>query len=120
MQLAGVSKPLCSCQVHLNLLFVFAPQARKQDLADRYLNSMAAKALFRADAIEAGEETAVMFTKDGDQINNLHDMQHMWYATHSGRAYLRLKDYGRALKKFTGVRGAGQGRGCVDSGNFGT
>lgn len=25
------------------------------------------------------EKTAVLFTKDGDQHNNLHDMQCMWY-----------------------------------------
>lgn len=81
----------------------WCPQARKSDLADRYLNSLAAKALFRADNVAEAEAVAMMFTKDGDQINNLHDMQHMWYAVHAGCAYARRGELGRCLKKFTGV-----------------
>lgn len=29
--------------------------------------------------VALAEKTAVLFTKDGDQHNNLHDMQCMWY-----------------------------------------
>nr|CAD1823315.1 unnamed protein product [Ananas comosus var. bracteatus] len=49
------------------------------------------------------EKTAVLFTKDGDQHNNLHDMQCMWYELASGESYYRQGDLGRALKKFLAV-----------------
>jgi peptide alpha-N-acetyltransferase len=76
------------------------------------------------------EKTAVLFTKDGDQHNNLHDMQCMWYVhptpsppphhhfsrfssltwwsllryeLASGESYFRQGDLGRALKNFLSV-----------------
>jgi peptide alpha-N-acetyltransferase len=75
------------------------------------------------------EKTAVLFTKDGDQHNNLHDMQCMWYVPPSplrhhhfsrffsvltrwfllryelasGESYFRQGDLGRALKTFLSV-----------------
>jgi len=79
------------------------------------------------------EKTAVLFTKDGDQHNNLFDMQCMWcvlvtlsfsvhrvscivpflmylvvcvmrrYELASGESYFRQGDLGRALKKFLAV-----------------
>ncbi|KAJ1254995.1 hypothetical protein BS78_K300400 [Paspalum vaginatum] len=49
------------------------------------------------------EKTAVLFTKDGDQHNNLHDMQCMWYELASGESYYRQGDLGRALKNFLAV-----------------
>lgn len=55
----------------------------------RFLNSQAAKWQFRAGQIEQAEKTAAMFTKDGDQANNLHDMQCMWYEIECGRAHLQ-------------------------------
>jgi hypothetical protein len=45
-----------------------ADAARRADLADRYTNSMAVKALFAAGQIEAAEQTASLFTRDGDQV----------------------------------------------------
>ena len=66
------------------------------DLADRYLNSMAVKELFRAGSIDQAEKTAALFTRDGDQVNNLFDMQHMWYELECGKAHLRNKHYGKA------------------------
>ncbi|EXB32330.1 hypothetical protein L484_005536 [Morus notabilis] len=53
--------------------------------------------------VALGEKTAVLFTKDGDQHNNLHDMQCMWYELASGESYFRQGDLGRALKKFLSV-----------------
>lgn len=80
-----------------------ADEARCMDLADRYVNSQCVKRMLQADQVSLAEKTAVLFTKDGDQHNNLHDMQCMWYELASGESYLRQNEVGRALKKFLGV-----------------
>ncbi|KAJ6846813.1 N-alpha-acetyltransferase 15, NatA auxiliary subunit [Iris pallida] len=80
-----------------------ADEARSMDLADRYLNSECVKRMLQADQVGLAEKTAVLFTKDGDQHNNLYDMQCMWYELASGESYLRQEDLGRALKKFLAV-----------------
>eukprot|EP00879_Flechtneria_rotunda_P018513 GHRR01019426.1.p1 GENE.GHRR01019426.1~~GHRR01019426.1.p1 ORF type:complete len:181 (+),score=71.78 GHRR01019426.1:1425-1967(+) len=51
-----------------------ADTARSYDLADRYTNSIAVKALFAAGQIEAAEQTAMLFTRDGDQVHFLHEL----------------------------------------------
>ncbi|KAL3631842.1 N-alpha-acetyltransferase 16, NatA auxiliary subunit [Castilleja foliolosa] len=81
----------------------FADEARCMDLADRYVNSDCIKRMLQADQVALAEKTAVLFTKDGEQHNNLHDMQCMWYELASGESYLRQGDLGRALKKFLAV-----------------
>jgi tetratricopeptide (TPR) repeat protein len=80
-----------------------AEEARCMDLADRYINSDCVKRMLQADQVALAEKTAVLFTKDGDQHNNLHDMQCMWYELASGESYFRQGDLGRALKKFLAV-----------------
>ncbi|KAL3633012.1 N-alpha-acetyltransferase 16, NatA auxiliary subunit [Castilleja foliolosa] len=80
-----------------------ADEARCMDLADRYVNSDCVKRMLQADQVALAEKTAVLFTKDGEQHNNLHDMQCMWYELESGESYLRQGDLGRALKKFLAV-----------------
>lgn len=80
-----------------------ADEARSMDLADRYINSECVKRMLQADQVSLAEKTAVLFTKDGDQHNNLHDMQCMWYELASGESYFRQGDLGRALKKFLSV-----------------
>ncbi|KAK2651397.1 hypothetical protein Ddye_011253 [Dipteronia dyeriana] len=80
-----------------------ADEARCMDLADRYVNSECVKRMLQADQVPLAEKTAVLFTKDGDQHNNLHDMQCMWYELASGESYFRQGDLGRALKKFLAV-----------------
>ncbi|KAH8514435.1 hypothetical protein H0E87_007314, partial [Populus deltoides] len=80
-----------------------ADEARCMDLADRYINSECVKRMLQADQVASAEKTAVLFTKDGDQHNNLHDMQCMWYELASGESYFRQGDLGRALKKFLAV-----------------
>ncbi|XP_057454244.1 N-terminal acetyltransferase A complex auxiliary subunit NAA15 [Lotus japonicus] len=81
----------------------FADEARCMDLADRYVNSECVKRMLQADQVALAEKTAVLFTKEGDQHNNLHDMQCMWYELASGESFFRQGDLGRALKKFLGV-----------------
>ncbi|KAJ4835421.1 N-alpha-acetyltransferase 15, NatA auxiliary subunit [Turnera subulata] len=56
-----------------------ADEARCMDLADRYINSECVKRMLQADQVVLAEKTAVLFTKDGDQHNNLHDMQCICY-----------------------------------------
>ncbi|KAA3489308.1 N-alpha-acetyltransferase 16, NatA auxiliary subunit-like [Gossypium australe] len=80
-----------------------ADEARCMDLADRYINSESVKRMLQADQVALAEKIAVLFTKDGDQHNNLHDMQCMWYELASGESYFRQGDLGRALKKFLAV-----------------
>lgn len=45
-----------------------------------------------------------MFTKDGDQVNNLFDMQCTWYEIECGRAWLRRGVYGKVCNCFVSVR----------------
>ncbi|KAL9244661.1 hypothetical protein vseg_018417 [Gypsophila vaccaria] len=80
-----------------------ADEARCMDLADRYINSECVKRMLQADQVSLAEKTAVLFTKDGDQHNNLYDMQCMWYELASGDSYFRQGDLGRSLKKFLAV-----------------
>ncbi|KAI3777798.1 hypothetical protein L1987_47601 [Smallanthus sonchifolius] len=80
-----------------------ADEARCMDLADRYVNSQCVKRMLQADQVPLAEKTAVLFTKDGDQHNNLHDMQCIWYELACGESYFRQGDLGRALKKFLAV-----------------
>ncbi|KAF5833413.1 NMDA receptor-regulated protein 1-domain-containing protein [Dunaliella salina] len=80
-----------------------AETARRMDLSDRYLNSIAVKALFAAGKPEEAAKTAALFTKDGEQLSLLHDMQHMWYEYAAGTAYLKREEWGKALKQFTHV-----------------
>ncbi len=61
----------------------------------RYLNSVAAKALFRAGRIEDAEAMAAKFTKHGEQVNSLTEMQAMWYEIECGHAHLRRRAYGK-------------------------
>ncbi|KAH0876324.1 hypothetical protein HID58_073686 [Brassica napus] len=79
-----------------------ADEARCMDLADRYINSECVKRMLQANQVALAEKIAVLFTKEGDQINNLHDMQCM-YDLASGDSYFRQGDLGRALKKFLAV-----------------
>ncbi|EFJ36800.1 hypothetical protein SELMODRAFT_164833 [Selaginella moellendorffii] len=80
-----------------------ADEARTMDLADRFVNSECVKRMLQADQVELAEKTAALFTKDGDQHNNLYDMQCMWYELASGDSHFRQGALGKALKKFVAV-----------------
>lgn len=64
-------------------------------MVNRYLNCIAVRRLFRAGDIDGAEQTATLFTRDGDQINNLFDMQCVWYEIEAGNAHLRKGHMGR-------------------------
>ncbi len=46
----------------------WSERARHCDLGDRYLNSLAVEALFAAGHSDKAEKTAMLFTRDGDQV----------------------------------------------------
>ena len=81
-----------------------ADEARKMDLADRYLNSICVKRMLQAGDFETAEKTVALFTRDGDQASNLYDMQCAWFENEAGRCHQRAGRRGRALKYFTAVR----------------
>lgn len=81
----------------------------------RFVNCQAAKWQFRAGQIEQAEKTAAMFTKDGDQANNLHDMQCMWYEIECGRAHLQRHNLGKVRYS---IQGVSTSRGYLTGGSF--
>eukprot|EP00742_Colponemidia_sp_Colp-10_P007680 GILJ01008278.1.p1 GENE.GILJ01008278.1~~GILJ01008278.1.p1 ORF type:complete len:869 (-),score=166.02 GILJ01008278.1:155-2761(-) len=78
-------------------------EARRLDLADRYLNTKCTLHQLRAGLIEQADETILLFTREGESHSNLHDMQCMWYENEIGLAYYRSGKYGKALKKLLAV-----------------
>lgn len=64
--------------------------SRDLDQADRYLNALSSKYLFKIDAIEQAYKTMGMFSKEDANGNlNVHEMQTMWFENHCGMAHLR-------------------------------
>lgn len=67
-----------------------AEVARQLDLKDRYVNSEAAKYLFRNGQLDKAQEVAHLFTRDSDQAGtDLFGMQVMWYEIESARAHFK-------------------------------
>ena len=90
-----------------------ADEARRMDLADRYLNSVAVQALLAADRISEAETTAALFARPSGLApgespppgaTNLIDMQCQWFALGVGDAHARAQRWGPALKRYTQVR----------------
>ncbi|CDH51176.1 n-alpha-acetyltransferase auxiliary subunit-like [Lichtheimia corymbifera JMRC:FSU:9682] len=76
-------------------------EARELDLQDRFINSKCAKYMLRAGQIEEAEKILAMFTrKEVSAVQDLTDMQCHWFHIEEGYAYLRQKNYGKALKRF--------------------
>jgi peptide alpha-N-acetyltransferase len=76
-------------------------QSRGLDLADRYLNALSSKYLFKVNKIKQAYETMALFSKeDKDGYLNVHDMQTMWFENHCGQAQLRNGDLRKALHQF--------------------
>lgn len=81
-------------------------QARQLDLKDRYINTKAAKYQLRNNESEAALKTMGLFTRNdspGGPLNDLLEMQSVWYLTEDGEAWVRNKNIGLALKRFHSV-----------------
>lgn len=77
-------------------------EARKLDLADRYLNAHSSKYLFKDNQIQEANDTMALFSRDQENRKlNVHEMQTFWYEMHCGMANFRNKDYRLALKEFS-------------------
>ncbi|KAK7809061.1 hypothetical protein U0070_013247, partial [Myodes glareolus] len=75
-------------------------EAQSLDTADRFINSKCAKYMLRANMIKEAEEMCSKFTREGiSAMENLNEMQCMWFETECISAYQRLGRYGDALKK---------------------
>lgn len=68
----------------------FTEEARKLDLADRYLNAHSAKYLFKNNKIQQANEIMALFSKDQEcKKLNVHEMSTFWYEVHCGMANFR-------------------------------
>ncbi|KAL7023110.1 hypothetical protein ACKWTF_012493 [Chironomus riparius] len=75
-------------------------EAQSLDTADRYINSKCAKYMLRANMLKEAEEMCAKFTRDGvSAMENLNEMQCMWFQTECALAYKRLNQLGDSLKK---------------------
>lgn len=78
----------------------YLDEAQSLDTADRYINSKCAKYMLRANMIKEAEEMCAKFTREGTSaVDNLNEMQCMWFQTECAAAYQRLGKLGDALKK---------------------
>lgn len=75
-------------------------EAQSLDMADRYINSKCAKYMLRANMIVEAEHMCAKFTREGvPAMDNLHEMQCMWFQLECAAAYQRMGKFGEALKK---------------------
>ncbi|XP_061485908.1 N-alpha-acetyltransferase 16, NatA auxiliary subunit isoform X2 [Rhineura floridana] len=75
-------------------------EAQSLDTADRFINSKCAKYMLRANMVKEAEDMCSKFTREGTSaMENLNEMQCMWFQTECALAFQRLGKYGDALKK---------------------
>ncbi|XP_005458904.1 N-alpha-acetyltransferase 15, NatA auxiliary subunit isoform X2 [Oreochromis niloticus] len=75
-------------------------EAQALDTADRFINSKCAKYMLKAGLIKEAEEMCSKFTREGTSaVDNLNEMQCMWFQTECALAYKAMNKYGEALKK---------------------
>ena len=72
--------------------------ARDLDQADRYLNALSSKYIFKAGDIQLAHTTMGMFSReDADGNLNVHEMQTMWFENHCGAAHYKQGNYRQSL-----------------------
>jgi peptide alpha-N-acetyltransferase len=79
-------------------------EARKLDLADRYVNNRAAKYAARAGHVTLARELVAMFVRPEHHVDaHLTEMQAAWYCLEMGKGFAALGNYPRALHLLTRV-----------------
>ncbi|XP_005182811.1 N-alpha-acetyltransferase 15, NatA auxiliary subunit-like [Musca domestica] len=80
--------------------YMWLDEAQSMDTADRYINSKCAKYMLRANLIKEAEDICGKFTREGvSAMENLNEMQCMWFQTECALAYQRMERWGESLKK---------------------
>uniref|UniRef100_A0AAQ4Q3I3 N-alpha-acetyltransferase 15, NatA auxiliary subunit a n=1 Tax=Gasterosteus aculeatus aculeatus TaxID=481459 RepID=A0AAQ4Q3I3_GASAC len=75
-------------------------EAQALDTADRFINSKCAKYMIKAGLVKEAEEMCAKFTREGTSaVENLNEMQCMWFQTECALAYKAMNKFGEALKK---------------------
>merc|ERR1719427_651979 len=75
-------------------------EAQSMDTADRYINCKCAKYMLRANKVAEAEAMCGKFTREGvPAMDNLNEMQCMWFQSECALAFQRLGMYGESLKK---------------------
>ncbi|KAK5899971.1 hypothetical protein CesoFtcFv8_009389 [Champsocephalus esox] len=75
-------------------------EAQALDTADRFINSKCAKYMLKAGMVKEAEEMCSKFTREGaSAVENLNEMQCMWFQTECALAYKSMNKFGDALKK---------------------
>uniref|UniRef100_A0A7N5ZSF8 N(alpha)-acetyltransferase 15, NatA auxiliary subunit n=1 Tax=Anabas testudineus TaxID=64144 RepID=A0A7N5ZSF8_ANATE len=75
-------------------------EAQALDTADRFINSKCAKYMLKAGMVKEAEEMCSKFTREGaSAVENLNEMQCMWFQTECALAYKAMNKFGEALKK---------------------
>ncbi|XP_023685420.2 N-alpha-acetyltransferase 15, NatA auxiliary subunit-like isoform X1 [Paramormyrops kingsleyae] len=75
-------------------------EAQALDTADRFINSKCGKYMLKAGMVKEAEEMCSKFTREGaSAMENLNEMQCMWFQAECAVAYRSTRNYGEALKK---------------------
>ncbi|EPZ33002.1 Tetratricopeptide-like helical domain-containing protein [Rozella allomycis CSF55] len=81
-------------------------EARELDLQDRFVNTKSCKYYLRNNEIEKAEKIISLFAKQGDSkdpLNDLVEMQVIWFTLEMANANLRLNRFKEALKYFNRI-----------------
>jgi peptide alpha-N-acetyltransferase len=80
--------------------------ARELDTADRYINSKSVKYMLRANEVDKAATTVALFTREAtDPMEHLSEMQAFWFETEQAKAFARMGNVGKALKKIKTIEG---------------
>ncbi|ESO01348.1 hypothetical protein HELRODRAFT_112750 [Helobdella robusta] len=75
-------------------------EAQSLDTADRYVNSKCTKYMLRAGLLKEAQDMCSKFTREGiSAMENLHEMQCMWFEIECALYYKHKCQFGEALKK---------------------
>ena len=65
-------------------------EARKTDLADRYMNNICVKYMFKCRKPQLAENMLKLFMRDEA---SLYELQNQWYIIEAGKSFLYMKEY---------------------------